>query len=132
MPCVFSISIVHEGKQAIDCHAQAHQKGGAKNNGGTVRIFPASGVPVDLSSAKNIFAWVYDVQGGNTVQLVIWDSAGNRSNEVWSARPTTKEGWTKITWVLSSFKGIDLHQVNYIEIYMFNDGEYYFDDISYQ
>nr|VFJ69024.1 MAG: hypothetical protein BECKDK2373C_GA0170839_12033 [Candidatus Kentron sp. DK] len=98
--------------------------------GGTVRISPSSAV-LDLSNKTLISLWIYDTQGYNTVELKLCND-DTCSKGVWSSDQSSKDGWQKITWLLSRFQDIDKREITGIEVYEWNPGTYYIDDIQYR
>ncbi len=98
--------------------------------GGTVRVFPASATPLDLTGADEFYVFVYDTQGNNYVEITLVDADGT-SETVWSLAVATQNTWTKISWNLSVFTVVDQSRISSIEIYEFNEGTYYFDEIGY-
>jgi hypothetical protein len=128
--CDLSTSNVYQGERALHCRAQARAKGGPTDRGGTVAINPSQNRSVDLSDFNNLFVSVYDAQGGNTLQLVLWDRDGHRSTEVWSDMRTIKAQWTEISWNLKNFRNVEPSQIEYLEIYTPQDGDYTFDAVG--
>jgi hypothetical protein len=138
MMCSFESVNVHEGTRAARCEAHAHKED-PKENGGSLGVNPSTDhKPIDLSQATTISAWIYDAIGGNNAQLRIryYD---NKNKEIItegvyssSTNPTIKDTWTEISWELSEFGNIDSSHVKNIEIYVYNDGIYYFDFVSYK
>ena len=129
--CVFEYTIAHEGSRSVRCHAHDEADGDPGDHGGTVGIYPSSSEPVDLSSGTTISVWVYDTQDNNTVELRLCDDNGY-SNAVWSEEQSFQHKWTRITWPLSAFAGVDKSQIRHIRIYEWNDGIYYFDAVTWQ
>jgi len=129
--CVFEYTIAHEKSRSVRCHAHAEADGDPGDHGGTVGIYPSSSEPVDLSSGTTISVWVYDTQDNNTVELRLCDDNGC-SNAVWSEEQSFQHKWTRITWPLSAFTGVDKSQIRHIRIYEWNDGIYYFDAVTWQ
>lgn len=128
MTCNFENTIVHSGNRSLRCRAPDQ----GDVHGGTVSIYPSSS-PVDLSSAATISVWVYDAQGCNTVELKLCDTdycLGESA--VWSRDQAIPCKWTKITWPLSVFTSTDKSNIIKIELYEWNNGIYYFDDITYE
>lgn len=121
----------HEGTRAIRVKVEGHSN--PKDKGGTVRIFFSSEKAVDLSSASTLSAWVYDTQGNNTVELKLCngDYCPIKEN-IWSAMESVKNKWSKITWLIPKLNLIDITKITAIEIYEWNEGTYYFDDIRWQ
>jgi hypothetical protein len=124
---------VQEGTQSLKLETA--------QNGGTagIRVMGEKGT-IDLSKAKKITLWVYDTQGDNTIELRIKDANGNGGTgpdgkTLWSATKARRNTWTKIEWELSAYPaadGLDLTQVSMLEVYEFNPGVYYFDDVKYE
>jgi glucosylceramidase len=129
MPCTFEYNIVCQGDRSIRCEARA-EADGTGGHGGTVAIYPSSCMPVDLASTETISAWVYDTQNNNTVELRLCDNSGC-SNNVWSEAQAVENTWTEVSWALSDFVGVDKSQIRSIQIYEWNDGIYYFDQVSW-
>ena len=102
------------------------------DTGGTVRIYPSSHIPVDVSRAITISVWIHDTQGNNTVQLMFHDDHSKASNTVWSSMRTAKNAWGEVTWFIDEFKDVDMRRITNIELYEWNDGVYYFDSVSYR
>ncbi len=100
------------------------------SGGGTVRVFPASATPLDLTGADEFYVFVYDTQGNNYVEITLVDADG-ASETVWSLAVATQNTWAKISWDLSGFTVVDQSRISSMEIYEFNEGTYYFDEIGY-
>ncbi len=129
--CSFSESPVYEGRRAVRCDAHVEATGNPSDHGGTMGINPASSNPINLSAATTISVWVYDTQGNNTVELKLRDKSEAVSNKVWSTMQT-KGQWAEITWPLAEFTGVDKSQIKNLELYMWNDGVYYFDAVTWR
>ena len=127
--CQFESQNVHTGARSIRVNVQNPRR--PQENGGTIRLFPSSREQIDLSSAASISVWVYDTQDNNTVQLKLCDEH-NCSNEVWSEDPSVRGEWAEISWPISKFSDIDKRKVTAIEIFEWNDGVYYFDDVRWR
>jgi len=129
----FEMTTVRNGAQSLKLETA--------QNGGTagVRVMGEKGT-VDLSKAKKITLWVYDTQGENTIELRIKDANGNGGTgpdgkTLWSSNKAKKNEWTRIEWDLSAYQaapGLDLTQVSMLELYEFNPGVYYIDDVEYE
>lgn len=131
--CSFSEPpLVLKGRRAVRVEANAQARGGSDIHGGTMGIIPASNDPLDLSAAATISIWVYDTQGGNTIELKLRDIKEQVSNAVWSTMHTDRYDWTLIAWDLADFEGVDKSRIKNIELYEWDDGVYYFDDVTYQ
>ncbi len=127
--CEFEPKLSHTGKQALLVKVLRHQSGNEK--GGTVRIFASSRSPINVLNGRIISAWIYDTNGNNTVELKLCN--GDKCpDRVWSAMRSTKNQWSEITWPISSFTNIDKSGITAIEMYEYNDGIYYVDDITWQ
>jgi len=135
-------SPVHEGKFALKMEAQGGANGGPGDpSGGTVRIYPASPTwYVDMSEATSLSVWIYDTQGNNTVELRLRDIDGDGGDRtqpgttLWSDEYTQQNQWTRITWDLTKYPDVpnlDWDKISSIEIYMWWDGTYYFDEVTY-
>lgn len=145
--CSFDEEIAHQGKKALKCQASGGTStcGAGNKTGGTVSISLAADKSVDFSNVTTISIWVYDTQGDNTVELSLYDASGCVSIGMWSAQPARKQQWTRITWPPSDrhiaefatadqakspgCQGVDLTQITHVELYEWNDGVYYFDDL---
>ena len=128
----FESSIVYGGERSLRVQARAEQDGGPNNHGGTVGINVASPSGyVNLDSATTLSIWVYDNVGNNTIELTLKDSNGNTGNYGYSITKSVKQMWTKISWDISSYSGVDKSRIASIELYEWWDGYYYFDNISY-
>ncbi len=137
-------SPVNPGGSAVSLSvtAFAERDGGAGDTGGTEGIQPmytdpgdpTKHAPVDLSGGTTLYLWVYDTQGGNTVQIKLRDSSDVVSGELYSADASVQNTWTKITWPLnaSEFNNVNLRSIKNIEIYEYWDGLYYYDDIGWE
>jgi glucosylceramidase len=128
MTCLLDSTVAHEGR-SLKCHAHA---GDIDSHGGTVDIYPSSSNPVDLSSGKTFSIWVYDTQGHNDAELKLCDDDGCHGETAWSDNKAMQNNWTELTWQLSKFTKADKSKIRYIEIYEWNDGIYYFDDITWK
>jgi hypothetical protein len=112
----------------------------AGKEGGTVAILVAGEKgTVDLSKAKKISIWVLDTHGDNSVELRLKDADGNGGsgqdgNSMWSKTSAKKDTWTKIEWNLADYpkSGVDLTKVSSIELFEYNPGVYYIDDVEYE
>jgi len=116
----------HAGAQSIKSVLSAP----TGSHGGTFRIKTITR-SVDESTATSFSVWVKDMQGNNTVQLKLVDSSGAVSNAVWSATAATQNVWSKVSWNLSGFSGIDKAHIAAMEVYEWNNGTYYFDDATF-
>jgi hypothetical protein len=131
----YTNSPVYEGRRAVLAHASAARDGTPpQDHGGSLGINPSSPETVDLSCATTISIWVYDKVGNNTVQLRLRDGNEDFSSKDkgWSTKASEKNTWTQIAWNLADFQGVDMTRIKNIEVYEWNDGDYYFDDVTYQ
>lgn len=128
----FETAIVHSGTRSL--------KISAASSGSTVGILAAnSSGYIDLSTAKSLSVWAYDTQGNNTVQLRLKDAdgdggSGNDGNCLWSDTSAVQNQWTKITFDLNRYPDVanlDLNRISKIELYEWNQGVYYFDDLEF-
>lgn len=125
--CDFASDNLHTGQRSIRVTANKHPQ--PNETGGTVRIFPSSPTP-DLSQVKDISVWVFDTQGNNTIELKLCNG-DNCPDKSWSPKESTRNAWTQITWPMSNFLNVDKHAISAIELYVWNDGVYYFDDVEW-
>jgi beta-galactosidase len=91
--------------------------------------------PANVNPCGKICIWVYDTVGTNTVELRLLDTAGT-SQPVWSDaenacdNPKTQlNSWVRMCFNLAIFDRVNLSALNKIQVTMFWDGAYYFDDI---
>src|SRR3989338_9114060 len=128
----FETTTVHSGTRSL--------KITAASGGGTVGILAAnSSTYLDLSTATSLSVWVYDTQGNNTLQLRLKDNngdggSGSDANFLWSDAASVQNQWTKITFDLNRYPdaaNLDLDRISKIELYEYNQGVYYFDDLEY-
>ncbi len=118
-----STEVVHSGFYSFNSICAA--------GGGTIIIPPENGLSsVDLSKASNFNIWVYDTVGNNTLELNLKDITGEQEKH-WSSASSVSNNWTLISIPLSNYKTVDLTCIKDIEIYEWNPGSYYFDDLSY-
>jgi hypothetical protein len=119
----FESTIVLSGTRSLRIDAQA--------GGGTVGINVASSSGyLDLSKMTSFHVWAYDTQGNNTIELKFKDKWGNISTPLWSDNSAVQNQWTLISWTISAAEGgIDWERIASIELYEYNSGTYYFDDI---
>jgi beta-glucuronidase len=91
--------------------------------------------PININSYSKICLWVYDTIGNNTLELGLLDVNGSsqevRSNlENACDNPNTrKNSWVQMCFNLAIFNQVDLSALNKIQMTMYLDGIYYFDDI---
>ena len=125
----FESSTVHRGTRSVKMIVPAPD---VENTGATIGINAASPSSyLDMSSATTFSVWVYDTQGNNTVELKLKDSDGTVGPGLWSDMSSTQNTWTKISWDISSYSGVDKSRIASIELYEWNQGTYYFDDVSF-
>lgn len=129
---IFETSTVHGGTRSM--------KITTGNGGGTVAILAANpSGRIDMSFATSISLWVYDTQGSNTIQLRLRDlegdgGGGGDENYLWSSMSSVENQWKKITWDLDIYPNVpdlDLDRIASIEIYEWNEGTYYLDDVKF-
>ncbi|MEM2878176.1 MAG: glycoside hydrolase family 2 TIM barrel-domain containing protein [Candidatus Hadarchaeales archaeon] len=136
-----SYGIVHGGLQSICVHARASQ--GAmplEFHGGAFGVNAASTKGyIDLYNAAWISLWIYDNVGNNTVELTVVDVLGRKKTIGYSQKKSIKNSWTMLVWDISgknedpemSQQYVDMSLVKALQFYVWWDGYYYFDDISY-
>lgn len=90
--------------------------------------------PVNVSSRSKLCLWVYDTVGSNTLELGLLDADG-LSQAIWSDwenacdNPNTQQNsWVRMCFNLELFDQVDLTSLNKIQITMYRNGTYYFDD----
>lgn len=85
----------------------------------------------DLSKADKIFVYVLDTVGDNTIEFEIRD-ANDITAKVWSSEKSKKGKWTRVALDLTYFKDkIELSKVKNLELYEWNPGVYYFDNVGF-
>jgi hypothetical protein len=114
----FSAGTVHRGGRAL-----------AMNANGTVGILPITS-SVNAANADTFSVWVYDTEGANTCQMRLTDTIGGTA-AVWSSNSAVQNEWTELTWPAGSFTGVDLSNINDVQLYEYNNGTYYFDDVGF-
>ncbi len=85
--------------------------------------------PLDITTANQICVWVYDTVGRNTVGLRLVDKYGS-NQEVWSNNRTQLSKWKLMCFSLSDFNQVDLAVLAKVQMTMYWDGVYYFDEIT--
>jgi hypothetical protein len=95
--------------------------------------------PLDLTSFSRICIWVYDdTNGNNTMGLRLLDKFGG-SWEVWSdwlnacdTTHTQLNSWVRMCFNLAVFDQdqVDLSALAKVQMCMYSNGDYYFDDIT--
>jgi PKD repeat protein len=129
----FDTSTVHEGARSLKMIA-------LDTYGGTMRVNAASPTGYfDLRDATSFSVWVYDTQDSNTIQLRLKDSngdggSGSDNYSMWSSMSAVKNTWTKITWDLNDYPtvpNLDWDRIASIELYEWNPGTYYFDNVNF-
>jgi len=85
--------------------------------------------PLDVTSATQICVWIYDTVGRHTVGMRLWDKYGV-NQEVWSNGRTQLNKWKQVCLSLSDYDQVDLSTLAKVEMCMYWDGVYYFDDIA--
>lgn len=114
----FSAGTVHQDARAVTMNAN-----------GTVGILPITS-SVNAANADTFSVWVYDTEGTNTCEMRLTDTNGG-TTAVWSSNNAVQNQWTELTWPASSFTGVDLSNINDVQLYEANNGTYYFDDIGF-
>jgi hypothetical protein len=85
----------------------------------------------DLSGASKIFVYVLDTVGDNTLEFEIRD-ASEITAKIWTGEKSKKGKWTRVALDLAYFKDkIDLSKVKNLELYEWNAGVYYFDNVGF-
>jgi beta-galactosidase len=92
--------------------------------------------PANVNPYGKICIWVYDTVGTNTMGLRLLDTDG-ASQTVWSDAEnacdnpqTRRNSWVRMCFNLTLFNQVDLSALNKVQLTMFWDGVYYFDDIT--
>jgi len=126
----FETDVVHKGTRAVKMVVPPEINNA---NGATIGITAASQVGyIDLSDATSLSVWVYDTQGSNTIELKLKDLFGNIGSGLWSTENSVWNTWTKITWDISEYSGVDMSRIASVELYEWNEGTYYFDDVTFK
>ncbi|MDD5492472.1 MAG: CIA30 family protein [bacterium] len=100
--------------------------------GGTVgiNIVNYTSAGIDIFARKTFYVFVYDTVGNNSVELRLTDVNGG-TKALWSSGTAVQNEWTFISWNLSDFSGtVDLSKIKNIQLYEYNTGTYYFDDVG--
>jgi hypothetical protein len=87
------------------------------------------GRPVNTTGKTNVCVWIFDTVGNNTAAIRLIDAAGNNV-EVWTTALTQRNTWKQLCLPLSSFSGIDLTRLAKVQLTMFWNGVYYFDQLQ--
>lgn len=125
----FDSSTYHGGTRSVKMIVPALDN---ENTGATIGINAASSSGhLNLQNATVLSIWVYDTQGSNTIELKLKDSDGTIGPGMWSEMSATKNQWTKISWNVSSYSGVSKSSISSIELYEWNQGTYYFDDVGF-
>lgn len=135
---------LHHGRRSVCCTTDYADTEG---HGGTVGIYLLPGDSIDLSSATTMSVWVYDTQGNNDLELRLVDRNECASKIDWSDMKAVHNTWTQINWSLTlpEFSNLDpdpkfsaagctafdKHRVKSIELFEWNDGIYYFADLTW-
>ncbi len=86
---------------------------------------------VNLAAAKTLFLYVWDPTGDNTIEFEIRDMEGNTA-KAWSKDQSKKNKWTRVAIDLRQFRDqINLSRVKNLEIYEWNPGTYYYDQVGF-
>ena len=118
----FETGIVQGGARSI--------KMAAGSGGGTIGLnLAAPSGFIDLTKITTFYAWVFDTQGNNTVQIKFKDKWGNTSSTVWSTIAAAQNQWTLVSWPVSAstVTGVDWARISAVELFVWNQGTYYFD-----
>ena len=86
------------------------------------------GRPINTTGKTNICVWIFDTVGNNTTAIRLIDTAGNNT-EVWTTALTQRNTWKLMCLPLSSFSGVDLTKLAKVQLTMFWNGVYYFDQL---
>jgi len=87
---------------------------------------------VDVSNCQEIFLWVFDSQGANTIEIALRDM-DDKQAKVWSTQKSKKNEWARISIPVNAFRAkgnVDLGRIRNVEIYEWNPGAYFFDDFG--
>ncbi len=114
----FSAGTVHRGARAVTMNAN-----------GTIGIYPVT-AGANAANADTFSVWVYDTEGANTCEMRLTDTNGG-TKTVWSSNAAVQNQWTELTWPAGSFTGVDLGNINDVQLYEANNGTYYFDDVGF-
>ncbi len=117
----FETSTIHNGTRALKA-----------TGGGTVGVnlvnYTSAGI--DISARQNLYVFVYDTVGNNSVELRLTDVNGG-TKALWSNGAASQNEWSFVTWNLSDFAStVDLTKIKDIQLYEYNPGTYYFDDVG--
>ena len=122
-------SIVHGGARSVKMIVPAFD---GENIGAVIGINAASSSGyMDFQNAIILKAWVYDTQGSNTIELKLKDSNGTIGPGLWSDMSSTQNQWVQISLDISTYSGVNKSRIASIEFYEWNQGTYYFDDVSF-
>lgn len=117
-------SFVREGKQSL-----LYARNSANGVYG-VAVKSVSGSAINVSGMSKIAIDVYDTMGNNNFAVKLTDTSG-MSKEIWGSS-AVKDTWAVAEVPLSSYTGIDLTAIEKVEIYEWNDGTYYMDNIRFE
>lgn len=129
----FEVSTVHEGARSLGVLTRATRDGHPGEHGGAFGVNAASPTGyMNLENATTIALWIYDTQGNNTVELTVVDEEGASYTYGYSPGKSVRGRWTMLTWDISGPCGdVDMSRIRSLQFYLWWDGYYYFDDISY-
>jgi len=128
----FENSMVHGGERSVKVIA-THE------NGGTIGINAASPSGYfDMRGARCFSVWVYDIQGNNSIQLMLKDldghgGSGDNGSYMRSTIYSVQNEWTLIAWDLNLYSNVgelNFSQIASIELSVPHPGTYYFDDLQ--
>lgn len=105
-------------------------------SGQILQIKSVSGSAIDVSAMTRVVINIKDTQGSNGFPVKLVDSSGHEK-EFWTndvgAGSANKDIWTPITIPLDKYKGsVDLASLSRIEMWEWNKGDYYLDDIYFE
>lgn len=141
MKCDYTVFSILQGKFWWDWNAPASRitnnrvhagfyslKAVCQGGGGTIMLRSEDQSLVDMSKANNFKIWVYDTQGNNSLELALMDT-DQRIEKYWSTTSATQNKWCLITIPLNQYTTLDMKYIKEIQIYEWNSGTYYFDDL---
>ncbi|MDD5645171.1 MAG: hypothetical protein PHO00_06975 [bacterium] len=106
------------------------------NNGGTVGIYPAESFYENIKNytfTDNtvLSMMVLDRVGQHTFECKIFDTSGNIYT-LYSNEKSQKDKWQRVFWRMKNFikLGLDPVKISKIEIFVYEDGKYYYDDFK--
>ncbi|MCK9554575.1 hypothetical protein M0R36_01970 [bacterium] len=109
----------------------------AGNNGGTVGIYPQDSFFENIENYvftdNTVFSMmVLDRIGQHTFECKIFDTSGNRYT-LYSNEKSKKDKWQRVFWRMRDFikLGLDPAKIAKIEIFVYDNGEYYYDNFKF-